>query len=209
MYVSGNFTVLGTGSIITLTGSQVDIGTNKIILNTYAPFERFAGIDVYDSGSNAGVTGSLLWDSQENVWVYANPSGAAYASARLISGPKNTGSLGEETGLTVGHFPIAVGDDHIADSLLTYLGTTLAFNTNKFTIDSSSGDTLVSGNFTLSYSGGTDNGTKTSAIMFRNSANVVGFVSTTETTDVLDGILGYKNSDGGLVFSTVIDGGTY
>ena len=74
MYVSGNFTVLGTGSIINLTGSQVDIGTNKIVLNTYAPFERFAGIDVYDSGSNAGVTGSLLWDSQENVWVYANPS---------------------------------------------------------------------------------------------------------------------------------------
>jgi hypothetical protein len=45
--------------------------------------------------------------------------------------------------------------------------------------------------------------------MFRNSSNVVGFVSTTETTDVLDGILGYKNSDGALKFSTVIDGGTY
>jgi len=136
MYVSGNFQVLGTGSIITLSGSQVDIGTNKILLNTYSPFERFAGIDVYDSGSNVGVTGSLLWDSQNNVWIYANPSGSSYASARFIAGPKNTGSLGEETGLTVGHFPIAVDDDHIADSLLTYLGTTLAFNTNKFTVDS-------------------------------------------------------------------------
>jgi hypothetical protein len=209
MYVSGNFTVLGTGSIITLSGSQVDIGTNKIILNTYSPFERFAGIDVYDSGSNVGVTGSLLWDSQNNVWIYANPSGSSYASARFIAGPKNTGSLGEETGLTVGHFPIAVDDDHISDSLLTYLGTTLAFNTNKFTVDSGTGDTSISGNFTLSYSGGTDNGNKTSTIMFRNSSNVVGFVSTTETTDVLDGILGYKNSDGSLKFSTVIDGGSY
>ena len=28
-------------------------------------------------------------------------------------------------------------------------------------------------------------------------------------TDVLDGILGYKNSNGGLTFSTVIDGGSY
>jgi len=209
MYVSGNFQVLGTGSIITLSGSQVDIGTNKILLNTYSPFERFAGIDVYDSGSNVGVTGSLLWDSQNNVWIYANPSGSSYASARFIAGPKNTGSLGEETGLTVGHFPIAVDDDHIADSLLTYLGTTLAFNTNKFTVDSGTGDTSISGNFTLSYSGGTDNGNKTSTIMFRNSSNVVGFVSTTETTDVLDGILGYKNSDGSLKFSTVIDGGSY
>jgi hypothetical protein len=45
--------------------------------------------------------------------------------------------------------------------------------------------------------------------MFRNNTNVVGYVSTTETTDVMDGILGYKNSNGNLVFSTVIDGGTY
>jgi hypothetical protein len=34
-------------------------------------------------------------------------------------------------------------------------------------------------------------------------------VTTTETTDVMDGILGYKQSNGGLVFSTVIDCGTY
>ena len=209
LYVSGNLELLGTASYVNISSSQVDLGTNIINLNTYAPFERFGGITVHDSGSNAGATGSLLWDAQNNVWIYSNPSGSSYASARFIAGPKNTGSLGDETGLTVGHFPIATGDDHISDSLLTYLGTTLAFNTNKFTIDSGTGDALISGNFTLSYSGGTDNGTKTSAIMFRNSANIVGFVSTTETTDVLDGLLGYKNSTGALAFSTVIDGGTY
>ncbi len=209
LYVSGNLELLGTASYVNISSSQVDLGTNIINLNTYAPFERFGGITVHDSGSNAGATGSLLWDAQNNVWIYSNPSGSNYASARFIAGPKNTGALGDETGLTVGHFPIATGDDHISDSLLTYLGTTLAFNTNKFTIDSGTGDALISGNFTLSYSGGTDNGTKTSAIMFRNSANIVGFVSTTETTDVLDGLLGYKNSTGALAFSTVIDGGTY
>jgi hypothetical protein len=209
LYVSGNLELLGTSSYVNISSSQVDLGTNIINLNTYAPFERFGGITVHDSGSNAGATGSLLWDAVNNVWLYSNPSGSAYASARFIAGPKNSGSLGDETGLTVGHIPIATGDDHISDSLLTYLGTTLAFNTNKFTIDSGTGDALISGNFTLSYSGGTDNGTKTSAIMFRNSANIVGFVSTTETTDVLDGLLGYKNSTGALAFSTVIDGGTY
>jgi cytoskeletal protein CcmA (bactofilin family) len=209
LYVSGNLELLGTSSYVNISSSQVDLGTNIINLNTYAPFERFAGISVHDSGSSVGVTGSLLWDAVNNVWIYANPSGSNYASARFIAGPKNTGSLGDETGLTIGHFPIATGDDHISDSLLTYLGTTLAFNTNKFTIDSASGDTLVSGNFSLTYSGGTDNGSNTSAIMFRNSANVVGFISTTETEDVLDGVLGYKNSNGALVFSTVIDGGTY
>lgn len=210
LYVSGNLELLGTASYVNISASVVELGTNIINLNTYAPFERFAGLAVYDSGSNAGVTGSLLWDSTHNVWIYSHPDHmGSVASARLISGPLNTGSLGNETGLTAGHFPIASGDDHITDSLLTYLGTTLAFNTNKFTIDSGTGDTLVSGNFTLSYSGATDSGNNTSAIMFRNSANIVGFVSTTETQDVLDGILGYKHSDGALVFSTVIDGGTY
>jgi hypothetical protein len=209
MYVSGNFTVLGTGSIINLTGSQIDIGTNKIVLNTYAPFERFAGIDVYDSGSNAGVTGSLLWDSLNNVWIYANPSGSAYASARFIAGPMNTGSLGQETGLTNGHFPIAVADDHIADSLLTYQGTTLALNTNKFTVDSTSGDTVILGNFTLQGVGGTDNGGATSYVVFRNSDDVLGFVDTADTQNVLDHMLGYNTTTGNLEFSSVIDGGSF
>jgi hypothetical protein len=209
MYVSGNFTVLGTGSIITLSGSQVDIGTNKIILNTYAPFERFAGIDVYDSGSNVGVTGSLLWDSQNNVWIYANPSGSSYSSARFIAGPLNTGSLGEETGLTNGHFPIAVADDHIADSLLTYQGTTLALNTNKFTVDSDSGDTVILGNFTIHGVGATDNGNYSSYIVFRNDDDVLGFVGTNDTGNETDRLLGYNASTGILQFSSLIDGGTY
>ena len=61
----------------------------------------------------------------------------------------------------------------------------------------------------VSAAGGADSGTKTSRVVFRNSSNVLGYVSATESTDVLDGILGYKNSDGALKFSTVIDGGTY
>jgi hypothetical protein len=85
----------------------------------------------------------------------------------------------------------------------------LALNTNKFSIDSGTGDTTITGNLTLSYSGGTDNALSSSAIVFRNSSNILGYVSTTSTTDVMDGILGYKNSNGALVFSTVIDGGSY
>jgi hypothetical protein len=34
-------------------------------------------------------------------------------------------------------------------------------------------------------------------------------VSTTETTNELDGILGYNHSSGVLEFSSLIDGGTY
>jgi hypothetical protein len=209
LYVSGNLSILGSGSVVHISSSQVDIGTNIINLNTYAPFERFAGISVYDSGSNAGVTGSLFWDSTNDVWIYANPSGSNYASARLIAGPKNTGSLGDETGLSEGHFPIATGDDHISDSLLTYQGTTLALNTNKFTVDSSSGDTLIAGNFTIQGVGSTDNGDYSSYIVFRNDQDQLGFVDTNDTGNVTDRLLGYNELTGLLEFSSLIDGGSY
>jgi hypothetical protein len=210
LYVSGNLSILGSGSVVHISASQVDIGTNIINLNTYAPFERFAGLAVYDSGSNAGVTGSLLWDSTNNVWVYSNPDQSGnVASARLISGPLNTGSIGDEGVLTNGHFPIATGDDHISDSLLTYIGTTLALNSNKFTVDSDSGDTLIHGNFTIEGVGAEDKGDYGSYIVFRNEDNVLGFVDTIDTENVTDRLLGYNASSGVLEFSSLIDGGTY
>jgi hypothetical protein len=203
LYVSGNLEVLGTATNVSIQSSTVEIGDNIILVNAYSPFQQYAGLAAYDSGSG-GASGSLLWDSLHDYWMFVSSSGQ---SSKVIG--TTAGTYGSEVSLTSGTFPIATATNTIGDSLLTYSGTTLAFNTNKFTIDSGTGDTMVSGNFTLSYSGGTDTNSNTSAIMFRNSNNVVGFVSTTETEDVLDGILGYKNSNGGLVFSTVIDGGTY
>ena len=203
LYVSGNLEILGESTNVTIQSQTVEIDDNIIRLNAYSPFQRYAGFEVMDSGST-GVSASLVWDSLQDYWMFVSSSGD---SSKLIG--TTAAAYGSEINLTSGTIPIATGNSTIGDSLLTYSGTTLAFNTNKFTIDSSNGDTMVSGNFTLSYSGGTDNGTKSSGIMFRNSTNVVGFVSTTETTEVLDGILGYKHSDGGLTFSTVIDGGTY
>lgn len=203
LYVSGNLEVLGSSTNVTIQSQTVEIDDNIIRMNAYSPFLRYAGFEVIDSGS-VGVSASLVWDSLNDYWMFVSSSGD---SSRLIG--TTAGTYGSEVSLTSGTFPIATATNTIGNSLLRYSGTTLSLNTNKFTVDSSTGDALVSGNFTLSYSGGTDNGSKTSAIMFRNSSNVVGFVSTTETTDVMDGVLGYKNSTGGLVFSTVIDGGTY
>jgi len=203
LYVSGNLEVLGSSTNVIIQSQTVELDDNIIRLNAYSPFERYAGFEVIDSGST-GVSASLVWDGLNDYWMFVSSSGQ---SSKLLG--TTAAAYGSETSLTDTYFPIATGPNTIGDSLLRYSGTTLSFNTNKFTIDSDNGDTMVSGNFTLSYSGGTDGGTNTSAIMFRNSSNVVGFVSTTETTDVLDGILGYKNSDGALVFSTVIDGGSY
>lgn len=205
LYVSGNLQVLGSSTNVSIQSQTVDIGDNIIQVNAYSPFDRYAGLAAYDSGSS-GTSGSFLWDSTNDYWLIVNSNAD---SSKIIGTTASTGGTGTEISLTSGTFPIATASNTIGDSLLTYSGTTLAYNTNKFTVNSTNGDTAISGNLTLSYSGGTDGGTKTSRVTFRNSSNVLGYVSTTETTNELDGILGYNHSSGVLEFSTLIDGGTY
>ena len=203
LYVSGNLEVLGSSTNVNLESNTVNIGDNIIQVNAYSPFDRYAGLSAYDSGS-VGLSGSFLWDSVNDYWLIQNSNAN---TGRLVS--VTTGSIGSEISLTNGTFPIATSNGTIGDSLLTYSGTTFALNTNKFSVDSGTGNTTIAGNLTLSDSGGADNALSSSAIVFRNSSNILGYVSTTATTDVMDGILGYKNSNGALVFSTVIDGGSY
>lgn len=114
--VGGNLTVTGTltatsQSIQYISSSQLNVATNKIIVNTDNSL-RFGGISVVDSGS-AGNSGSLFWDSQNDRWVYEDVVGGQYTSAILIAGPKNTGATGNERGLLEGRVPVASGDDHI------------------------------------------------------------------------------------------------
>jgi cytoskeletal protein CcmA (bactofilin family) len=203
LYVSGNLEVLGSATNVHLQSNTIELGDNIILVNAYSPFQRYAGIAGYDSGS-VGNSGSLLWDSLNNYWNFVNGNGD---SSKIIG--TTTGSLGFETNLTSGTFPIASGNNTIENSLLTYSGTTLSFNTNKFTIDSSNGNTLIYGNVTLSDSGGLDAATYTSTIVFKNSSNVLGYVSSTDSNTVTTQLLGYKASDGSLTFSSVIDGGLY
>lgn len=128
-YITQDLVVYGSSSVQNISASAVSIGTNTIILNTANPAIRFGGIKVIDSGSSAS-TGSLLWDSEHNVWLYQNPDGAGYASSRLIAGPKNTGTLGDETGLTVGYVPVAVGDDHIGNSIISASASSVTIGGN-------------------------------------------------------------------------------
>jgi hypothetical protein len=203
LYVSGNLQVLGSQTNVNLQSNTVDIGDNIILVNAYSPFQRYAGIAGNDSGS-AGNSGSLLWDSLNDYWLFVNSNGSA---SKMIG--TTTGSFGYETSLTSGTFPIATGAGTIGDSLLTYSGTTLAYNNNKFTVNSDNGDTSIFGNVTLSNSGSLDTGGATSAIVFRNSTNGLGYVGTADSQAVTTQLLGYKTSDGSLTFSSVIDGGQY
>jgi hypothetical protein len=202
LYVSGNIEFYGSTTNVHISSSQVEIGDNIILLNAYSPFERYAGMALYDSGSS-GESGSFLWDSLNNYFLLNNNG----STSKVIGTTTNT--LGNENSLTDTYFPIATGDNTIGNSLLRYSGTTLSFNTNKFTVDSSSGDVYVGGNVRINGAGGSNYTGYTSEIVFKNSDDDLGFVSSTDTQTVTTQLLGYKSSDGTLVFSSLIDGGSY
>ena len=130
LYVTQDLIVIGSSSISNISASVLNIGDNQITLNTFTPAIRFGGISVIDSGST-GATGSLYWDSLNNHWLYEHPSGAneGYNSAILISGPKNTGTLGNEATLISGSIMLASGEDHVSGSIMSQ-----ADNNSKITI---------------------------------------------------------------------------
>jgi hypothetical protein len=132
VYIANDLIVQGSSSLQNITASAVSVGTNTIILNTATPILQFGGISVFDSGSTMGRSGSLLWNSINDHWINVNPSGSdeGYNSAMIINGPKNTGSLGNETGLTTGYIPRSQGEDHIENSNIYSSGSLVGINTN-------------------------------------------------------------------------------
>ena len=126
VFISSDLVVQGSSSLQNITASAVSVGTNTIILNTATPILPFGGISVQDSGSTMGRSGSLLWNSINDHWINVNPSGSdeGYNSAMIINGPKNTGSLGQEAGLTTNYIPVSQGEDHITDSIIFQSGST-------------------------------------------------------------------------------------
>lgn len=170
-YVSGtayfnNVVVYGTSSIEYITSSQVDIGANIITVNTDTPAVRFGGLAVYDSGSTQ-LTGSMLWDSEKNHWVYSNPSGSTYSGGMLISGPRSS-ALGDEVGTTSCALMMGQGGDHITSSAIFSYGNATCFYGNAYI--SSSGDVCFTKSV-CAYSVNVANGGGVSSIFRQTDAN--------------------------------------
>ena len=128
LYIKGNLTVYGTQSVSYITSSQLNISTNIITVNTSTPSVRFGGLAVIDSGSASGLTGSMLWDSQNNNWIYSNPSGSGnYDSAMVIMGPRNSSALGNEAGLSCNYLVLGHGSHHTTSSAIFHDGSTTCF----------------------------------------------------------------------------------
>ena len=147
LIITQNLQVLGSSSFLYVTSSQLNVSSSTISVNVFEPAERFGGLKIYDSGSSAA-TASFLWDSLNNRFVYQNVNGASYNGAMFIAGPRNSGSLGDESALTSGKIPKSVGGDHIDNSIMSEVGgNTIAISGSLVITGSilSTGTSLVSG----------------------------------------------------------------
>jgi uncharacterized coiled-coil protein SlyX len=132
VYITQDLIVQGSSSLQNVTASAVSIGTNQINLNTDFPAFRYAGLNVYDSGSS-GVSASLQWDSLNDQWIFVHrESGSATVdSSILLYGPLSTGGLGTETGLT-GNFLTKIENNghghHLTTSSIEDTGTNVSIH---------------------------------------------------------------------------------
>ena len=129
--VVGDLTIFGSSSIVYISSSTVIINDNIIQLNAYFPFERYAGIEVFDSGSNQR-SASLLWDGQSDNWTTVDQVNSA---SNIIIGP--TASFGSAIpNLTVNRLPKAYEGNAITDSLISDDATTLRYTGNVISASS-------------------------------------------------------------------------
>ena len=129
--VAGDFTVFGSSSVVYISSSTVIINDNIIQLNAYFPYERYAGFDVFDSGSNQK-SASLLWDGQTENWTTVDQNGSA---SNIIIGP--TASFGSALpNLTVNRLTKAYEGNGITDSSLSDDETTLRYTGNVISASS-------------------------------------------------------------------------
>ena len=130
-----NLTVFGSASITYITQSTLDIATNLITVNTNTPGVRFGGLAVIDSGSVPQKSGSWLFDSVEDRWLFIHqqPAGSALTSSIGIMGPETYNDLGNEITITLNRLTkgySGASGEHIGDSQITDDGTTVSIPGN-------------------------------------------------------------------------------
>jgi len=129
--VAGDLTIFGSSSVVYISSSTVIINDNIIQLNAFFPFERYAGFEVFDSGSNQR-SASLLWDGQSDNWTTVDQNNSA---SNIIIGP--TASFGSAIpNLTVNRLPKAYEGNAITDSLISDDATTLRYTGNVISASS-------------------------------------------------------------------------
>jgi hypothetical protein len=127
--INGNLSVFGTASYTNVSSSELNISTNLITVNTSNPTNRFGGLAVIDSGSTPRTSGSILFDSVNDQWIFIHNT-AAITSSVFIQSPQTYNDLGNEINLTTNRLPKSVNAEHIGDSNISDTGTVVSINSN-------------------------------------------------------------------------------
>ena len=130
LYISQDLIVAGSSSIQNISSSIVNISDNIITVNALNPSIRFGGLAVIDSGSSPQVSGSILFDSVNNQWIFVHQNQSTITSSILLMGPQTFNNLGNETALTNNRLLKSVNDEHLGDSNVTDTGTLVSINSN-------------------------------------------------------------------------------
>jgi hypothetical protein len=139
LFISQNLIVAGSSSIQYISSSTLNITDNVITVNAFNPGVRFGGLAVIDSGSSPQVSGSLLFDSIKDQWIFIHENPSVTTSSVLLMGPETYNNLGNETYLSANRLPKGTGVEHLNDSNITDTGTVVSVNSN----------TAVTGSFTV------------------------------------------------------------
>jgi hypothetical protein len=153
LFISENLIVAGSSSIQHISSSVVNIADNIITVNALNPSVRFGGLAVIDSGSNPQVSGSMLFDSINNQWLFVHQNQGTVTSSVLLMGPETYNDLGNETYITANRLVKSTGIEHLTDSNISDNGTTVTILSNAVVNGtfSATGTTLVSGSAQITY----------------------------------------------------------
>jgi len=156
LYVSQDLIIAGSSSIQHISSSVVNIADNIITVNAQNPSIRFGGLAVIDSGSSPQVSGSMLFDSTNDQWIFVHQNQAAVTSSILLMGPQTYDNIGNETYPTTNRVLKSVNAEHVGDSNISDTGTKVSVNSNT----EITGSLIVAGGnkLTVNATGGDEGG---------------------------------------------------
>ncbi len=181
LYISSDLVVQGSSSLQNITASAVNIGANIVNLNTANPAIRFAGLNIFDSGSIGG-SGSFLYDAVQDEFIFVHRGdGTNITSSVVMMGPQTYNNIGSEIYPTANLILKGTGIEHVGDSCIFDDGTTTCIKNNLI----STGTACIGGTSTISGNLYVGNTSTTSSIRL-TGISVGGFT---------DGYVGWGNGN--------------
>ena len=122
LFISSDLIVQGSSSLQDITASAVNIGANIVNLNTANPAIRFAGLNIFDSGSIGG-SGSFLYDAVQDEFIFIHRGdNANITSSVVLMGPQTYNNIGSEIYPTANRILKGTGNEHVGDSIISETG---------------------------------------------------------------------------------------